>query len=148
MPVRKGTPNTPAEHLIAKPPVELPDPLLDTKSVTLEAGRNQPIWLAVYAPKSTKPGLYKGTVTLKGGGQKKQVPLVVEVLPVTLPDSRNLFITNWFSTHNIATDPSIQPWSEPFWQAAEKYARFMAGYRQNVVLTPIFALIQAREDET
>lgn len=146
VPVRKGTPNTPPEDLIVKPPADVPDPILDARSVAVSAGKNQPIWLTVRVPKSAEPGTYTGKVDVLADGESAAVPISVTVHPVVLPDERTLYLTNWFSTGNIASGFGLERWSEAYWKMLEAYARLMAEHRQNVVITPMFELITGRDD--
>lgn len=146
IPVEKGTTDTPPEHLIAQAPADIPDPLLDARTISVKAGRNQPVWLTIFVPKRTAPGAYTATVELIADSASTAVPLSIKVHPVTLPDERTLYLTNWFSTGNIAEPHGIERWSGPFWKMLEAYARFMADHRQNVVITRIFELITARDD--
>lgn len=144
--IKHGTKDTPDEHLVAKAPAEVPDPLLDVRSVSVEAGRNQPIWLTVYVPETTKPGEYTTEVEIIADGIPQIVPVKISVHPVTLPDDRTLFLTNWFNPGNIASAHRLQIWSEAYWKMLEAYARIMADHRQNVVITPIMELIKGRDD--
>jgi len=144
--VEKGAPNTPPEHLIAQAPAGLPDPILEMKLVSVKAGRNQPVWLTIFVPKQTAPGTYTATVEILADSESATVPLSVRVHPVTLPDERTLYLTNWFSASNIAGAHGLEKWSEPFWKMLEAYAWCMADHRQNVVITRIFELITARDD--
>ena len=146
VPVKKGTPDTPPEHLIVKPPADVPDPLLAARSVSVEKGKNQPIWLTVHVPKTVKSGAYSGAIEVTGDGASVSVPLIVNVHPVTLPDDRTLYVTNWFWMDKIANAHNLKKWDEPFWKMLEVYAGFMADHRQNVVLTPIMELIKRSED--
>ncbi|HUV05458.1 MAG TPA: glycoside hydrolase domain-containing protein [Armatimonadota bacterium] len=146
IPVEKGTTDTPPEHLIVQAPADIPDPLLDARSVSVKAGRNQPVWLTIFVPKGAAPGAYSGTVELIADSASTAVPLSIRVHPVTLPDERTLYLTNWFSTGIIAGAHGLERWSEPFWKMLGAYARCMADHRQNVVITRIFELITARDD--
>lgn len=144
--IKHGTKDTPDEHLVAKAPVDLPDPLLESRSVSVEAGRNQPVWLTVYVPKTAKPGDYTASVEVTGDGATQIVPVKITVYGVTLPDDRTLFLTNWFNPGNIALGHGLEVWGEPYWKMLEAYARIMADYRQSVVITPIMELIKGRDD--
>lgn len=146
VPVKGGTPDTPEEHLVAKPPADIPDPILESRAIGVKAGRNQPVWLTIYAPKRCKPGTYVGNVRVASESGAISVPLEVTVHPVTLPDDRTLFLTNWFSTGNVAGGHGLQKWTEPYWKMLEAYARVMAEHRQNVIITPIMELIKGRDD--
>ena len=67
---------------------EWPDPLPPQKSpVILAAGRNQPFWIRVKAPKDVPAGIYRGNVTVEADGVKVSVILNVEVYDFALPDT-------------------------------------------------------------
>ena len=64
-----------------------PDPLPPLlEPMTLEGGKNQPLWIRVYAPKDTTPGIYEGSLLLKADGFSTEVPLRVRVYGFELPD--------------------------------------------------------------
>ncbi len=64
-----------------------PDPLPPfTEPISLEAGKNQPLWVRVSIPRGTVPGEYTGTIALEGDGFSAQVPLRVRVYAFELPD--------------------------------------------------------------
>lgn len=146
IPVEKGTSDTPPEHLIGSPPLQIPDPLLKKKFVSVPAGTNQPIWLTIYTPKTTEPGDYTFTASITADEDVCEVPIRVRVHRFTLPDERTLHLTNWFNTGNVTTGLKVERWSERYWKLLEDYARVMAEHRQNVVITPMFELISARDD--
>lgn len=145
VPIAKGTPNPP-EKVVAKAPAEIPDPILDARSVSVEAGKNQPIWLTVHVPKNCQPGKYESKLHISADGTSSSVPIEILVHPVTLPDERTLKLTNWFNPGKFASVTDIRQWREAQWKIAEAWARLMAEHRQNVVITPIFQLITGRED--
>lgn len=146
VPVGRGTTDTPPEHLAIKAPADIPDPLLEARSSAVGAGKSQPIWLTVHVSKRTPPGEYRGAIDVQTSAGSASVPMTVKVHPVTLPDERTLFVTNWFNTGNIASAHKLDKWSEPYWMMLGAYARVMADHRQNVVITPISELIKARDD--
>lgn len=146
VPVKKGTTDTPPEHLAVKAPADVPDPLLETRTATVEPGKSQPVWVTVYVPKKTEPGEYKGLIDITTSHGAVSVPLTVRVHPVTLPDTRTLYLTNWFSTWKIANAHGLREWSEPHWKMIGAYARMIADHRQNVVLTQITELIKGHDD--
>lgn len=146
VPIKHGTKETPKENLVATPPVELPDPLLDSRSTSVEKGKNQPIWITVYVPKGAAAGVYSAELTIDADGQTAVVPVQVTVYGFELPDDRTLHITNWFSVNHIASRHKVELWSEPFWKWLEVWARKMADYRQETVLTPLPLLIKGFDD--
>jgi len=141
--VKKGTQDPPPK-VVAKAPVDIPDPLLASRSVGVEAGKNQPVWLTVYVPKGAEAGTYRAEVVVAGDGASASVPVEINVHPVTLPDDRTLKLTNWFSAgkfgHGGFSGTDAQ------WKVAEAWARMLAEYRQNVVKTGIMSLIKGRDD--
>ncbi len=145
VPVQRNTTDTPPEHLIA-PPGDFPDPLLEDKSVSVEPGRNQPIWLTVYVPKRAAQGDYSASVEITADGATASVPVRITVRPFTLPDTRTLHVTNWLSVGNVGKAQGVEPFTEPFWKWLEVWARFMADHRQNTIITPIISLIKGADD--
>ena len=67
-----------------------PDPIFDQEPAgcDIAAGENQPFWITVKPRKGTKPGLYKGTVTVTASAGMKafSVPVEVRVFGFDLPD--------------------------------------------------------------
>ena len=64
-----------------------PDPLLPVDRFDVPAGQTQPVWVTVYAPKDTKPGTYRGTVSIvPKNGVTTEIPLCVEVWNIELAD--------------------------------------------------------------
>jgi hypothetical protein len=58
---------------------------------TLEPGRNQPVWIDLYVPKSTSPGDYRGEAVVTVGGERRiAAPIVLRVLPFELPSTSTL----------------------------------------------------------
>jgi len=145
VPVKRGTPDPP-DKIVAKAPADIPDPLLEAKSVGVEAGRSRPVWLTVYVPKTCEPGRYRAEVMVKADGESTVVPLEIDVHPVTLPDERTLMLTNWFNPGNFQPGKGVDSWADADWKRAEAWARVMAEHRQNVVITPIMSLIKGRDD--
>jgi hypothetical protein len=149
VPIRKGTKDTPPENIVARPPADIPDPLMDWESAAVEAGRNQPVWVVVYVPKTCVPGTYRCRLEIDADGNRESVPLAIHVHAAVLPDQRTLKVTNWLygsSLSDIARHHHIPEWSDAYWRMLEVYARFIAQYRQNVILTPLFTLISGKSD--
>ncbi len=59
-------------------------PLMD--AMDLKANLNFPLWIRVRVPKSQRPGLYRGTLSLNAEGIAATVPLHVDVFGFELPD--------------------------------------------------------------
>jgi hypothetical protein len=122
--------------LIRLAPCDMPDPLLENRTLDLAARTTQPVWITVKVPKDAAPGVYRGEVAAISGDVRADLPIELTVDPFTLPEERHLIVTNWFSLDNISKAHHAEMWSEPFWTMLERYARNMAEHRQNVVMTP------------
>ncbi|MGQ9597030.1 MAG: glycoside hydrolase domain-containing protein [Thermoproteota archaeon] len=142
VPVRRNTPQTPSEELIRLAPFDAPDPLLEDREVSLKEGETQPVWITIFVPPSAPAGDYAGRVDIISEGAGASISVLLKVYPVTLRESRSLWLTNWFSPTNVARFHNVKTWSEEHWSLIRKYARIMAEHRQNVIITPIFELIR------
>ncbi len=148
VPVRVNTHDTPEEELIRTAPDMFPDPLLPQEAGYVRAGECLPIWIDVSIPPDTPPGEYVGPIRIETnqGEAEAEAKLLVTVYPARVPDERTLKVTNWVNWPNIARFHSTQLWSEAYWDLLVAYARNLAAHRQNVLLTPIFELIDFRND--
>ncbi len=147
IPVSKNTPNTPTEELERTAPFYAPDPLLDVEAVDVKSGETQPCYFLVYVPKDAEPGNYTGRITVSSDEWEASLEVVLQVYPITLPDRRSLYVTNWFSLENIASFYGVELWSEDFWTVFEKWIALMAKYRQNVFWIPIDTIRIRVEDD-
>ena len=71
IPLKKNTPLADRLRLRAAP-CEVPDPLLDARSLDLPADTTQPVWLTVRVPKDAAPGAYRGQAILAAGKENSQ----------------------------------------------------------------------------
>jgi hypothetical protein len=131
--------------IIRLAPCEIPDPLLENRTLDLPAATSQPVWVTVKVPQDAPAGVYRGEAVAISGDRRAVLPIELTVDPFTLPEERHLFVTNWFSLENIAKAHHVELWSEPFWTVLERYARNMAEHRQNVMMTP-WTLIEIRKE--
>jgi len=146
IPLKKNTPH--ADRLqIRAAPCDVPDPLLESRSIDVEANSTQPVWITVRVPKDAAPGEYLGAIDVVAGESRQSQAIQLTVDPFTLPEERHLLVTNWFNTGNIAKAHGVELWSEPFWTILERYARNMAAHRQNVVYTPWTLVDVAQEPD-
>jgi hypothetical protein len=94
-------------------------------------GRNQPLWVDVYVPKSAPAGVYEGTFQVTAaGGISAQIPVVLTVWGFTLPDGpthRNHF--GGFG--RVAEEFSVKRGSKEFEAIEMQYCRAMAQNRIN-----------------
>lgn len=145
VPIRNGTSETEPHDLIALAPTELPDPILEEATISVAKGNNQPLWLTVEVPRDCPPARYAYSVEVSASGVTQDIPLHVEVVPVTLPAEQSLLVSNWVYLDAVQKAHGLERWSEAFWQKLEEYAAFLSAYGQNVIFTPIFELIGVQE---
>jgi hypothetical protein len=131
IPVKKNTHDSEAVW-IRRAPCEIPDVLLESQTLDVQADSTQPVWLTVFVPKDATPGVYRGEVTVVAGERRAAVPVTLTVDPFTLPDERHLYVTNWFSLQNIIKAHKTGAFNDAFWKMLDRYARLMAAHRQNV----------------
>jgi glycosyl hydrolase family 123 len=138
VPIRQGTHHTPAEERVAVPPVELPDPLYPGHEIELAAERTECFWLDVKIPATAKPGKYRAQLVVAGNGTKVELPLVLQVHPVTVPFECNLCVTNWFSARPKELGfGDAAAGSEDWFASADLLFDSMWDHRQNMFWTPL-----------
>jgi len=145
VPVRKNS----HARAIRKAPGRFPDPLLEDQKTDVPTGRTQPVWITIRVPKDAAPGDHKGKVVFAVGGDRAELPLTVRVYKAVLPDERTLWVTNWTAARSrkrmeLVVDFPWIPTEERYWRLLRAYAENMAAHRQNVILTPVYDLTQAR----
>jgi len=146
VPVRANTPTTPEAELVRKAPGEFPDPLLPPALEKLEGETSLPIWVTIRVPKRKWPGTCRARLVVECDQGRLEHPFTLRVTAARLPDRRTLWVTNWFSAvgQRLKKFHGVDDFSEEHWKTLERYAEMMAAYRQNVVLTPIYNLIDFR----
>ncbi len=140
--VNDNTPGTPPEHLVRQAPADFPDVLLADMPARVRQNRSQPIWIEVRVPAGAPSGEYRGAVNVHTDAGDAAAELRVTVHDVTVSDERRLKVTNWISFPGIARWHGVAAWSEAYWRLLERYAGNLAEHRQNVILTPLFELIE------
>ncbi len=137
IPVRRNTPDTPMEELERIAPFDVPDPLLDVEVINVNKGETQPCYFSVYVPRDVAPGDYHGSIKISSEEDEDSLDVILHVYPITLPDRRSLYVTNWFSVERIASAHGVELWSEEFWMVFERWIALMAEHRQNVFWVPL-----------
>lgn len=131
--VLTNTPKLKSEDLTRKAPARFPDCLAAERACDVAAGALKAVYLTVRIPAAAEPGVYRGRVAVRAGGDEASLPVALTVYPLTLPEQRHVLATEWFSTgvfkkhHGIDSEQS-----DRFWQMLRLYAENMAEHRQNV----------------
>ncbi len=139
---------TPLDEVVRPELGPYPDPLFPLeKNITLEASRTETVWLSVFTPAGTRPGIYRGEIQIDTGKQKLRLLFHVEVFASTVPKEQKLWVTNWlwFEHEQMAKHyPQLKSDPDRYWKILENIGRTMAEYKQNVVFVPVRTLSKAQ----
>ncbi|HYK89865.1 MAG TPA: DUF4091 domain-containing protein [Acidobacteriota bacterium] len=147
--VGSNTKDTPADELIGEAPGWYPDPLWNFP-VRFDRNRTYSVWITVAVPDDAAPGLYRGSLMLRAGARMLTgLEFRVRVYDARTPRQRTLKITNWFNLSEAASRQfyGVSQFSEEWWTLVENIGKVMADHRQNMVITPLLDLIQARVED-
>jgi hypothetical protein len=146
VPVRSDPPRSPADELIRRAPARFPDPLFEDSSFRLPANETTAVWITVFAPAGTKPGVYGGAAVFRAGKRKlAALPFKIRVAKATVP-KQTLLVTNWFTfeEQRLARYYDLDGSPDRYWEVVGNIARVIGEHRQNVILTPVLELTDAR----
>ena len=99
----------------------------------MRKGTRKAVYLTIEIPREAPPGEYRATVTARAGSTSTTLPLALQVYPLTLPEERHVWVTEWFSTSEFTKHHQLDPSDdEHFYRLLKVYAENMAEHRQNV----------------
>ena len=142
------------KFVLSARPGLFPDPLVPLGSpdnyLKLSKGNWHAVWVSAMIPEGTPAGDYTLVIRIVQRDQKSPqhrkndfepvaVPMVVTVLPFSLPKQRLLNI-NWFHTDCIAKHYGVETWSAPHWSLLAKYFQNMIAHGNNVLYTPLWSI--------
>jgi hypothetical protein len=140
--------DTPLGEVVRSEVGPYPDPLFPlANEISLEGLSTEAVWISVFTPEGTPPGIYRGVVEIDAGKQRLKLPFSVEVFAATVPKEQKLWVTNWlWFDHELMSKHYPQLKSDPdrYWRILENIGRTMAEYKQNVVFIPVRALAKAQ----
>ena len=143
----------------------IPDPLSNDKTIDVEQGKNQPIYIKAYIPEGTEPGIYTGTIVVETTIGNIDVPIEIEVFGATVPQIKDAEFTyyNWmtdivqgyytewnvFETYygvdDVIRTPQGLDFSQDFNEIINNWAKSMIDHRQNSVLIHTVAMLDAAD---
>jgi hypothetical protein len=136
--------DTPLDEVVRSEVGPYPDPLFPlAKEISLEVSRTETIWISVFTPENTRPGIYRGAIEIDDKKQKSRLPFQVEVFAATVPKEQKLWVTNWlWLEQELLAKHYPQLKSDPnrYWRILQNIGQTMAEYKQNVVLVPVRTL--------
>lgn len=129
-----------------------PDPLLPLESTfAVEADKNQPLWLRIYAPKDTEAGIYEGHLLLEEEDASIQIPLKVKVYDFTLPDRSSCTSAFGFSPalvyryHGLEKEEDRREVLDKYWESFRKHR--ITPYTPAPEFAPQVTWVQLEEED-
>lgn len=148
VPVRHKPPKTGDEELARLAPGEFPDPLHPLSSFDLQPGRTQPFWITLNATAAARPATHRFRVSLRQGARRlASLEFQARVARAEVPARQSLKVTNWFTWNDERLQrhyAALTSAPEKKWELLGNIGRVMAAHRQNVILTPVLSLADAR----
>ena len=106
----------------------------------IDAASARPVWVNVWIPAQTKPGVYQGTVTVSGSNFATQrLRLQVEVTANTLPAPKDwaYHLDLWQNPYAVARYHNVPLWSKAHFDAMRPLMRMLADAGQKAITTSI-----------
>jgi hypothetical protein len=131
--IEKNSPNRQREDLLRPAPAWFPDYLSEDRTCSMRKGTRKAVYFTIEIPREALPGEYRATVTARASSTSTTLPLALQVYPLTLPEERHVWVTEWFSTSEFSKHHHMAPSDEEhFYRLLKVYAENMAEHRQNV----------------
>jgi Domain of unknown function (DUF4091) len=146
VPVHKNTPDSPDDELVRKAPARFPDPLLEDMPFSIPANETNAVWITFHAGPHADPGDYTGRAVFRSAARAiATVSFHVRVMRALVP-KQTLKVTNWFNLDkdHLGRFFDLRNDDERYWNLLEDIAQVMSDHRQNVILTPVLSLADAR----
>jgi len=93
-------------------------------------GQHQPVWVDVFVPRETPPGVYAGLFTVHAGDQRAQIPVELTVWGFTLPEGPT-HENHFGGFERVAAYHKVEPGSEAFDLIEDRYIAMLAEHRIN-----------------
>jgi hypothetical protein len=101
----------------------------------VDDNNNQPLWVDVYVPKGTRPGLYSGKITVTAANQKSaEIAVQLTVWNITLPDTPSLRSNFGKLGTDIATAHGVVMNSVEFAKPEWEYGAALAAHRISPII--------------
>lgn len=109
-------------------------------SMTVPAGRKQPVWMTVSVPSDARPGKYSGKLTVTSSNAKaRSLNVELTVADHVLPPARDwaFHLDLWQNPYSVARYENVPLWSEAHFEAMRPVMRMLAEAGQKSVTTTI-----------
>lgn len=125
----------------ARPVMEVegvPDRLGDPDEAVIGTNGFLAVWVTVDVPRTVKPGLYRGTFTLRTKkGMRLDYPIALRVSNRVLPDKNIFYLDLWQNASAVARYHRVRPYSKEHYALLEPLFRELAAAGQKAVTVPI-----------
>ncbi len=109
-------------------------------SMTVPAGRKQPVWMTVSVPSDARPGKYSGKLTVTSSNAKaRSLNVELTVADHVLPPARDwaFHLDLWQNPYSVARYENVPLWSEAHFKAMRPVMSMLAEAGQKSVTTTI-----------
>lgn len=116
--------------------VQVADILDINETVSVPAGRMQPVWITVSVPEEAAPGKYSGRLTVSAVNAKpKSIPIELRVVNHVLPSVHDwtFHLDIWQNPYAVARIENVQLWSEEHFEAMRPVMSLLAASGQKSV---------------
>lgn len=111
-------------------------------SMTVSAGRKQPVWMTVSVPSDARPGKYSGKLTVTSSNAKaRSLNVELTVADHVLPPARDwaFHLDLWQNPYSVARYENVPLWSEAHFEAMRPVMRMLAEAGQKSVTATIMS---------
>ena len=111
-------------------------------SMTVPAGRKQPVWMTVSVPSDARPGKYSGKLTVTSSNAKsRSLNVELTVADHVLPPARDwaFYLDLWQNPYSVARYENVPLWSEAHFEAMRPVMRMLAEAGQKSVTATIMS---------
>lgn len=106
----------------------------------VEAGNCQQVWVTVDVPADAVPGIYEGSLMLKGKGMAAmKLPVSLEVTDRVLPEPKDwkFHLDLWQNPYSVARVEGVELWSEEHFEKMRPVMQMLADAGQKVITATI-----------
>lgn len=148
VPLSENAPNQPADAVVRQAPALFPDYLKEERQINIAGNTYNAVWLTISIPRNAEAGSYSGRMIVKSGQGEKSMPLLVEVYPLLVSETRNMKVSEWYNSRNLTSFyEGGQIYSDEWFGMLKKVADNMAKHRQNVFQVPASSISISKNAE-
>jgi hypothetical protein len=125
--------------LVREAPFDTLEVLVEADTMPIIAGQTHGVVVEFTPAPDTKPGVYRGSLTIKLGDVKATVPFAFRIHRTALPDPLPIHSIHWLWPEPVNLTNSDVPewWSERHWQLLETAGKQLRRFGDDTVWTPL-----------